>query len=178
MPGRWLTMPIKPKKRYKHNGCPLLTHHTYYDFHHKLHANDSPSFSERGYGSQWQTAINTAEQIQPGNTCPYCSQTIRQPATGRKRKFCSDTCRRAWWAVHPMDAQKSAFYDRTCVYCGQTFTTYGNKTRRYCSHNCYVHDRFYRDEEFREPYVSPAKGDKQQCHTKPRNPASNPAAAT
>ena len=48
----------------------------------------------------------------------------------------------------------------------------------YCSHNCYVHDRSYRDEEYREPYVSPAKGDKQQCHTKPQNHASNPAAAT
>ena len=128
-----------------------------------------------GLGGYSAEAVGNTQQ---SNACPYCSQTIQQPATGRKRKFCSDTCRRAWWAVHPMDAQKSAFYDRTCVYCGQTFTTYGNKTRRYCSHNCYVHDRFYRDEEFREPYVSPAKGDKQQCHIKPRNLVPAPVAAT
>lgn len=125
-----------------------------------------------GYGAE---AVGNTQQ---GNACPYCSQTIRQPATGRKRKFCSDTCRRAWWAIHPMDARKSAFYDKTCLYCGQPFTIYGNKTRRYCRHNCYVHDRFYRDEEYREPYVSPAKGDKQQCHTKQKSPVPAPAAAT
>lgn len=125
-----------------------------------------------GYGAE---AVGNTQQ---GNACPYCSQTIRQPATGRKRKFCSDNCRRAWWAIHPMDARKSAFYDKTCLYCGQPFTIYGNKTRRYCRHNCYVHDRFYRDEEYREPYVSPAKGDKQQCHTKQKSPVPAPAAAT
>ena len=42
-----------------------------------------------------------------------------------------------------------------CAYCGQPFQSYGNQTRKYCSHECYIHDRFWRAEEGREPYVSP-----------------------
>ncbi|RXM53885.1 RNA polymerase subunit sigma-70, partial [Clostridium tetani] len=32
-------------------------------------------------------------------------------------------------------------------YCGKEFSAYGNKNRKYCSHNCYIRDRFWRDEE-------------------------------
>ena len=95
-----------------------------------------------------EVVANTKEQ---GGICPWCSKTTRQPGTGRKRKFCSDTCRRRWWANHPEESQKQET-DMTCVYCGQTFTQYGTKTRPYCRHECYVRDRYYREEEGREPY--------------------------
>ena len=104
-----------------------------------------------------EVVANTKEQ---GGICPWCSQVMRQPGTGRKRRFCSDTCRRRWWANHPEESQKqeAAFYEKTCVYCGRPFTRYGNKNNKYCSHKCYVRDRYYRVEEDREPYISPAKG--------------------
>lgn len=35
------------------------------------------------------------------------------------------------------------------------FFSYGNKGRRYCSHACYIHDRFWREEEGREAYTGP-----------------------
>ena len=104
-----------------------------------------------GYGAE--VVVNTAEQIQQGRACPYCSQTIRQPGMGRRRKFCSDTCRRSWWTRHPEAARRVSFYEKACAYCDQLFTIYGNKHRRYCSHECYVRDRFWREEEGREPYV-------------------------
>lgn len=106
-----------------------------------------------------EVAVNLQEQMQLGSICQCCGQTIQQPNIGRKRKFCSERCRREWWTAHPEDSQKkeTAFYEKTCAYCGQQFTVYGNKNRRYCSHECYVHDRFWREEEGKEPYVSPTR---------------------
>ncbi|WP_425057993.1 hypothetical protein SCACP_25870 [Sporomusa carbonis] len=110
-----------------------------------------------GYGPV--VAVNKQEQMQQGSLCRCCSQTIRQPGMGRKRIFCSDQCRRQWWAAHPEDSRKkeTAIYKKTCVYCGRQFTVYASKNRKYCSHECYVHDRFWREEEGREPYLSPAR---------------------
>ena len=103
--------------------------------------------------------LNKKEQMQQGAACLCCGQTIEQPGIGRKRKFCRDACRREWWANHPeaVEKRKAAIYEKTCVYCGNPFTIYGNKTRKYCSHDCYVHDRFWREEEGRESYISPVK---------------------
>lgn len=110
-----------------------------------------------GYATE--LTVNMKEQMQQGKACLCCGKDIEQPETGRKRKFCSDKCRREWWAAHPEVVQKkeTAFYEKTCVYCGKTFTVYGNKNRKYCSHQCYVHDRFWREEEGRAPYVSPTQ---------------------
>lgn len=109
-----------------------------------------------GYAAE--VVVNLKEQMQQGDVCGCCGAAILQPAIGRKRRFCSEKCRREWWAAHPEKSRKKevAFYEKTCVYCGQHFTVYGNKNRRYCSHECYVHDRFWREEEGREPYSSPA----------------------
>ena len=108
----------------------------------------------RGYAVE--VTMNIQEQIQQGLVCRCCGKVIQQPATGRKKKFCSETCRREWWGAHPEATQQgeTVFNEKPCVYCGQPFIIYGSKTRRYCSHDCYVHDRFYRNEEYREPYVS------------------------
>ena len=42
---------------------------------------------------------------------------------------------------------EAATYKYTCPYCGKKFTPYGNKKRKYCSHNCYIKDRFWREED-------------------------------
>ena len=89
--------------------------------------------------------------------CDYCGKPVEQHPIGRPKRFCSDSCRRAWWKEHPekINRRDTACYDITCIYCGKKFVSYGNKNRRYCSHNCYVKDRFWRYEEGKEPYVSP-----------------------
>lgn len=102
--------------------------------------------------------INIKERMEQGKACLNCGRDLKQPATGRKRKFCSDECRREWWKEHSDSIQRkeSAYYEKTCVYCGKSFKVYGNKNRKYCSHNCYVHDRFWRKEEGREAYIGPS----------------------
>ena len=71
-----------------------------------------------GYATE--VVVNLKEQMQQGDVCGCCGTVILQPAIGRKRKFCSEKCRREWWAIHPEESRKkeAAFYEKTCVYCG------------------------------------------------------------
>ena len=81
--------------------------------------------------------------------CPQCKQPIRQKKRGRSKRFCSDACRHGWWKAHPEACQKSAaaIYRYTCQYCGKACTAYGNKNRKYCSHDCYIKARFWGEED-------------------------------
>lgn len=76
--------------------------------------------------------------------CSQCGVSIQQKIKGRQRKFCSDECRRKWWNDNPERRTKreTAFYNFECEYCGKKFTAYGNAKRKYCSHRCYIIDRF------------------------------------
>ena len=74
--------------------------------------------------------------------CLQCGALLTQ-TPGRKRvKFCSDNCRTAWWNAHPEKVNRRAVYHFTCAHCGKPFTAYGNAKRKYCSHACYIADRY------------------------------------
>ncbi len=77
--------------------------------------------------------------------CRYCGEVLFNPAIGRKKRFCSTTCRRKWWNQNrdQVNQNPDCIYHFTCKCCGKDFTAYGNKTRQYCSHQCYINDRFW-----------------------------------
>ena len=75
-------------------------------------------------------------------SCKHCGKLIKIIPKQKPRKFCSDACRTAWWNSHPDCVDRKAVYAYTCAHCGKPFTAYGNKERKYCSHNCYISDRF------------------------------------
>lgn len=58
------------------------------------------------------------------------------------KRFCSSTCRQAWWNKNLDKVNRKAYYSFTCSYCHKPFNAYGNKNRKYCSHECYIKDRF------------------------------------
>lgn len=37
---------------------------------------------------------------------------------------------------------RKANYEFICPHCKKLFSAYGNKKRKYCSHACYIEDRF------------------------------------
>lgn len=74
--------------------------------------------------------------------CPVCGIVIIQTPGKRHKRFCSDKCRLAWWNSHPEKIHRKAFYSYTCSYCHKPFIAYGNCHRKYCSHACYIADRF------------------------------------
>lgn len=79
--------------------------------------------------------------------CENCGMSVVQ-IKGRKRKrFCSDTCRNAWWNRHLKDVKRKAIYKFICKYCGNIFFVYGNAHRKYCCHDCYIKDRFGGDSD-------------------------------
>lgn len=95
--------------------------------------------------SNGMAGITENTLVSDKDTCPCCGGAIPQAATtGRRRKFCSEKCRREWWKMHPGAGKRSesAIYHSTCVACGKEFTTYGNSSRKYCSHTCYILHRF------------------------------------
>ena len=89
------------------------------------------------------------KQMSREMVCRQCGRPLVQNKTGRKRYFCCDPCRRAWWREHPEELHHSpeATYIITCKQCGKKFTSYGNRNRKYCSHKCYIYHRFYLEPE-------------------------------
>ncbi len=67
---------------------------------------------------------------------------IHQIAGRKKKRFCSVSCCQLWWNAHPDAVRQKALYHYTCAGCGKAFTAYGNSHRKYCSHECYIKDRY------------------------------------
>ncbi|WP_352418023.1 RNA polymerase subunit sigma-24 [Proteiniborus sp.] len=76
--------------------------------------------------------------------CPQCGEHIKQNARGRKRKYCSMECKREWDKTH----RKA--YELNCSYCGRDFKSLGIKHLKYCCKECYIKDRFWREEDAKE----------------------------
>lgn len=84
-----------------------------------------------------QVPKHTADKL-----CLYCGKPVVQTPGRKEKKFCSDICRNHWWNSHMDLVSRKAMYEYTCPTCGNTFSAYGNRKRKYCSHDCYIADRF------------------------------------
>lgn len=74
--------------------------------------------------------------------CLCCGTEVAQNPGRKEKKFCSDRCRNQWWNSHLEQVNRKAVYEYICPCCKKPFTAYGNKNRKYCSHECYIKDRF------------------------------------
>lgn len=100
-------------------------------------------------GNKEELAAKIEDEKRNGETCAYCGEILIRSKFAPSKKFCCDQCRRNWWKEHPEKKRKSveASYVKICVHCGRPFTTYGNNNRKFCGHDCYIRDRFWRDED-------------------------------
>lgn len=76
------------------------------------------------------------------NRCRECGNALHQIDGMKRRIFCSKECRVKWWNKHPEKVNRKAVYQYACPTCGKQFSAYGNSKRKYCSHACYIADRF------------------------------------
>lgn len=74
--------------------------------------------------------------------CPVCGKRLHHIVGKKKKRFCSDSCRMSWWNSHQEEVKKNSFTEEICSFCHQSFSVYGKKNRKYCSHQCYINDRF------------------------------------
>lgn len=72
-------------------------------------------------------------------SCKNCGTKISVSEHHRPRQFCSDRCKVAYWRKSHPDR---TVYSLTCQNCGASFKSKGNRQQKYCSHSCYVADRF------------------------------------
>lgn len=92
-----------------------------------------------GLGGVRAFAKNVDEKV---CACENCGAPVVQNPGRKKKRFCSDKCRNAWWNAHQDEVNKKANYECVCAHCGKSFISYGNRNRKYCSHGCYIEDRF------------------------------------
>ena len=95
-------------------------------------------------GSAQLLELNTKVIEENNHLCRCCNNPIRKSKLGRTKKFCSEECRRKWWKTHldKRTQKETAIYHFTCPHCGKAFSCYGNRKRKYCSHICYIQNRF------------------------------------
>ena len=70
------------------------------------------------------------------HSCLQCGAAIQASHVKREKKFCSDACRMKWWNRHTELMKDNA----VCAHCGKSF--HGRAGRKYCSHACYIAERF------------------------------------
>jgi len=69
--------------------------------------------------------------------CKHCGAPLAQRPQAKRRSFCSDRCRRAWWKAHPDLMRCRRVHQFTCLRCGRPFESYESVQRKYCSRQCY-----------------------------------------
>ena len=78
----------------------------------------------------------------PQKPCQFCGKMIDQTPGRKEKKFCGDDCRNRFWNRNLSHIKRKAMTDYTCPSCSKTFSAYGKRNRKYCSHECYILDRF------------------------------------
>lgn len=77
-----------------------------------------------------------SETTQNATFCEQCGQlTVQTPARKHKR-FCSGTCRTAWWDAHRTQGCRKTMRTFCCARCGMQFSRYGVTRRSFCSRSC------------------------------------------
>ena len=108
-----------------------------------LNLNSVKSYCQRdglgGVAKPVKTPVVYTEDI---SFCPNCGEEIRQIAKQTRKRSCCDKCRNEWRNSHTELIKRKAYYEHTCQSCGKTFTSYGDRNRKYCCHECYVKERF------------------------------------
>ena len=85
---------------------------------------------------------SSAETTVAERPCDYCGAGVPQRSGRKIKRFCCDGCRMHWWNDHLSLVNRKAVYHYICPVCGKKYSAYGNAHRKYCSHECYIEDRF------------------------------------
>ena len=86
--------------------------------------------------------ISDSRPTDATDRCRECGKPLIQREKTKRRIFCCKACREKWWTEHADRVDRKSIYTFICAGCGKTFTASGNRNRKYCSHGCYIRDRF------------------------------------
>ena len=77
--------------------------------------------------------------------CLFCGRRIINKPKTKRKKFCSDICKRRYLAKHPETLKSEKSITKVCPTCGCSFISYKSSKRKYCSHRCYINFRYKRE---------------------------------
>lgn len=97
----------------------------------KLHGID-------GYGTEIKVQFPAG--IVSDDSCRQCGRQLSYSGNGRKRRYCSNECKKEWEKAYPK------FYPHVCEYCWKEFQSVASQ-QKFCSHDCYIKSRFWRVED-------------------------------
>ena len=89
-----------------------------------------------------KSVIRRNDRTENVHYCKNCHKPISDIPGKKHKVYCCDACRMKWWNSHKAQVNKKANYMLTCIHCGKQFISYGNKERKYCSHECYIAHRY------------------------------------
>jgi len=72
------------------------------------------------------------------SSCCNCGTPIEHIPHHKKKRFCSDKCRMAWWNSHKSKITRKSEKEVVCAFCGKVFMSYPSKKRKYCSYTCSI----------------------------------------
>jgi len=84
--------------------------------------------------------VKIADEVR--TQCENCDKPLERLQKRKPRRFCGDACRLAWWGKNRDSLNRKAVYPLVCAHCNSGFDSYGNKSRKYCRHECYIATRF------------------------------------
>lgn len=95
----------------------------------------------RKIASELDISVNTAKYLCKMSdakievsACKNCGKDAVSYSCFKKKKFCSDECRREWWSKNP-EAINRKMKTYICKNCGKEFLSY-RKEAVYCSRQC------------------------------------------
>ena len=80
--------------------------------------------------------------IVESDKCRNCGSPLKLTGKGRKKIFCSDSCRHTWDNKHRNRKNYKAYRICLCKNCTSLFQVYSTANRQFCSHDCYISYRF------------------------------------
>ena len=102
----------------------------------------SLKMSENTVKSYCQRNAFGRDDINSTAICKLCGKPIVIKEKCKPRQFCCNKCRIAWWKNHNHHSYEKPTYQVVCQHCSSAFESTGNKSRKYCSHECYIAARF------------------------------------
>lgn len=106
--------------------------------------NSGASYSK--IANELNMSINTIKSIikrskEEKHYCKECGAKLKLVPKHKKKMFCSDKCRIAYWKKN----NKSQI-EGVCKYCGKSIFYYPSKSRCFCSRDCYL--KFVKGERY------------------------------
>ncbi|RZI48257.1 RNA polymerase subunit sigma-70 [Lactococcus kimchii] len=91
---------------------------------------------------QGLTGVRAAPHNMSINACRECHQPLEQKEKRKFQAFCSPICRLNWWRKNRSKGNLKRGKPIICPCCEKTVKVSEKSIRKYCSHECYIKERF------------------------------------